>query len=70
MLLGIHICKNGRKFLHPDVKRAHFGHSYIIQRSKSWRQLLSRAVQLLLRPSDVQWSQIEMLSIETIHFLA
>lgn len=53
MLLGIEIRKNGRKFLHPNVKRAHFGHCYIIQRSKNWRQPLPRVVQSLLRRATV-----------------
>lgn len=46
MLLGVQICKNGRKFLHPSIKCTHFGYCYIIQSSKNWRQPLSRAVVL------------------------
>lgn len=47
MLLGVQICKNGRKFLHPNIKCPHFGCCYIIQSSKNWRQPLSRAVFLM-----------------------
>lgn len=47
MLLGVQICKNGRKFLHPNIKCPHFGYCYIIQSSKNWRQPLSRAVVLM-----------------------
>lgn len=41
MLLGIQISKNGRKFLHPNIKHTHFSHSYIIQRASSFPVLPS-----------------------------
>lgn len=64
MLLGIQISKNGRKFLHPNIKHPHFGHTYIIQRSKQ----LSNAAQSLSRPADRQRSGTGMPSTETIQF--
>ena len=68
MLLGIQICKNGRKFLHPNIKHTHFGHCYVIQRSKNWRQPPSRAALSILSTSGVQRAGREMLSTETINF--
>lgn len=53
MLLGVQICKNGRKFLHPNIKCTHFGYCYVIQSSKNWRQPLSRiAVLKYIFPFD------------------
>lgn len=51
MLLGIQICKNRRKFLHPNIKHTNFGQHYITGRSKQRRQQLSRVAQSLPSPS-------------------
>lgn len=56
MLLGIQICKNRRKFLHPNIKHTNFGQHCITGRSQQRRQQLCRVAQSVPSPSCRQGS--------------